>query len=235
MATATKTSTVTTVPVTVVPAQQVVTGQTLASILKDKGGASSFISFEAVYSMDDKGKMLVKDKAKNPNPYKGQGVVKIAKTQATVNWASSEEKTLKRGGEWSGKGTWHQVVLIEGKVTPICVHKADIETELPDELSDSLNNRKAVVNEHGSLNYTAKNPRFYLRYEVVRKPGDGVRAERSMSSESEYFDAEDNIVPKEDIEPFLPVKTRKDETDIQVTALGNLRNLKIDGVQFNII
>ena len=229
-----KTQTVTAPAVTVVPTVTVVppvertisvTPQILASILKDKGGASSFVSFLADYDMNAKGKML-KGKAGNRNPFLGKNLRKIAKTQATVNWASSQKKTEDRGGEFSGKGSWHTAVIIDGKPTPLSTHKADIKTD---------ENGKAVLNENGNLIYVVDSPRFYLRYETVRAAGDGARADRTMRSDSHY-EVDGVVVDKSEIEPWLPARSeRKDETDIQVACLSNLTEIRIDGDAITIV
>jgi len=217
-------------------AQQVVSGQTLASILKDKGGRLSFLSFEAKYPMDNKGKMVVKHRVdKTPNPFLGKGVVKVAKTQATVNWKSTEEKVENREGEFSGKGNYQQVVLVGGKVTPLATHKEDIETTLPDGEEDKIANRVAVVKD-GVLNFTTDHPRFYLRCEFVRAGGEGDRADRKMRSESHYQYPDGTLIEEEDIEPYLGApKTRTDNTDIQMPSLNHITALKIDGETFKVI
>jgi|TARA_Y100000310_G_scaffold243112_1_gene247516 hypothetical protein len=276
--------------------QQVVSPQVLASVLKNKGGSSSILAFSARYPMDDKGKML-----KRGNPYAGRGIVKIARTQATVNWSSSEKKTEGRGGEFSGTGNHNQAVMIGNQVTPLSVHKEDIETYLPAEVPDDVRVGKRVryedhdwivsqsadmgadgqkhpvveitrklkkeekeidddrvsvsmlvsvtrlryvdciANHHavirdGVLVYTAPKPRFYLRYEIVRAPGKGERADRQMRSESFYQGADGTLIADEDIKPFLPKpKPRTDKTDIQTTKLENITELRIDGTVFKII
>jgi len=219
--------------IVVIPAtapQQVVSPQVLASVLKDKGGSSSILAFSARYPMDDKGKML-----KTGNPYVGRGIVKIARTQATVNWNSSQDKTEGRGGEFSGKGNHSQVVIVGGKVTPLSVHKADIETTLPEGKDDKIANRVAVIKD-GVLICTAPKPRFYLRYEIVRAPGKGERADRQMMSESFYQAPDGTLIADEDIKPFLPKsKPRTDKTDIQTTKLENITELRVDGTVFKII
>jgi len=286
--------------IVVIPAiapQQVLSPQVLASVLKDKGGASSILAFSARYPMDDKGKML-----KRGNPFVGRGIVKIARTQATVNWSSSEKKTEGRGGEFSGTGNHNQAVMIGAQVTPLSVHKEDIETYLPAEVPvevrvgkrvryenndwvvtqsaemgvveitkklkkdeklgfisissrkkadddkvsvsvlvsrlqyvDCIANRHAVVRD-GVLVYTAPKPRFYLRYEIVRAPGKGERADRQMRSESFYQAPDGTLIADEDIKPFLPKpKPRTDKTDIQTTKLENITELRVDGTVFKII
>jgi hypothetical protein len=214
----------------IVTAQQAVTPQTLASILKDKGSRSSFVTFTAEYPMDNPGKMTKKN-----NPFIGQGIRKISRTQVTVNWSSTQDKVEKRGGEFSGKGNWMQAVLIGNKVTPLAVHKDDIKTTVVLGLPDKLANRRAVVQD-GLLIYTAQKPRFYLRYEVLRESGTKSRDKRKMRSTSHYVAPNGSVIGKKRIEPFLPKKQpRKDETDIQVTALENLTELRIDGTSFKII
>tara|TARA_Y100000034_G_C6811339_1_gene364623 strand:- start:132 stop:842 length:711 start_codon:yes stop_codon:yes gene_type:complete len=218
--------------------RQNVTPSTLASILKDKGDVHSFVVFDAKYDMlvTDKRGQLSKMK-KRGNPFLSKGLWKYATTQVTVNWKSSQEKTESRGGEWSGRGTWHTVVIIGGKVTPLSVHKDDIETFLPDDAErDNIFARRAVVKD-GLLVYKTEHPQFYLRYEVVRgaKKDATCRAERPMRSKSVYQLSDNTFVDKKEVEPWLKPKSRKDETDIQVTCLSNLLYLQIDGQVFDII
>jgi hypothetical protein len=236
-----KTQTTTTTVITPVRDMpvQTVKADTLASILKDKGGTPSFLSFDSVQDMaelDNKGQP--KRMKKTGNPFLASGLLKFSKTQATVNWSDTKKKTESRGGEFSGKGSWHTVVIIGGEVTPLSVHKGDIETYLPDDAEkDSISNRRAVV-KNGSLVYTAEKPRFYLRYEIVRghKADSTSRADRPMRSESHYQTPEGVLVDKTEVEPHLKKRSpRIDETDIQVTCIGNIEGLRIDGERFEII
>jgi len=215
-----------------VPVQQV-TPEALASILKDKGGRSSFLTFDAVYDMTEMdARNQPKKMKKTGNPFLASGLEKHATTQVTVNWASSQEKSEKRGGDFSGAGTWFTAVIVGGKVTPLAVHKADIETEPAD---GPLAKRRAIV-VNGGLVYKPNAKLFYLRYEIVRAPGDQPRQERTMRSTSHYQLPNGDKVDKSMVEPFLKSRgNREDETDIQVACLSNVTMLRIDGQVFDII
>tara|TARA_Y100000034_G_scaffold105973_1_gene134321 strand:+ start:390 stop:1088 length:699 start_codon:yes stop_codon:yes gene_type:complete len=223
---------VTVVQVPAVERTIALTPKILANHLKELGSASSFIGFSADYDLDT---MMNKGRASNRNPHYGKGYRKASTTQASVNWASSQKKTEDRGGVFSGKGSWHTVVMIDGKVTPLSVHKADVLCEdVPTD--DGKTKKVAIVSDNGNLTYTAESPRFYLRYEVKRDGGDGARSERRMRSTSEYRKADGTVVDKATIEPWLKSRgPRKDETDIQLTALGNLTALQIDGDKITVI
>lgn len=211
--------------------QQQVTPFALAAILAQIKG-SSFLSTVCRYDMLAKGKMLKKHPVtKEPNPFLKHGLWKISEAQQTVNF-NYEDKVDRRGGEHGEtKGTWHTLVLIDNHVTPLSVHKADIETYVPDGMEDKINNRRAVV-VNGNLHYLIDAPRLYLRYELVRDAGEGSRQDRKMRCESYYVDHEGKTVDKELVKPFVPDKERFDETDFQVTALTNVERLTIDRVRY---
>lgn len=194
----------------------------LALTLMTADPKGSIIAFSAVYDMDGKGKML-----KTGNPYIGKGLKKIAKTQATVRF-DYQAKREARGGE-APKGIrkpWHTVILIDGKPSALSVHRGDVLCNADGD---------AVYDANGGLTYTAAEPRFYLRYEVQRNHGDGDRQSRKMRSTSEYRLPNGDTVPTAKIKPFLPDKSRTDETDFQLTALGNLTALAINGQRYNIV
>ena len=101
-----------------------VTPDELRDILFARNG-SSFCSFVAIYDMSAKGKMNIRGNSHHGNCFK------IAETQAlvTFDYAASMER---RGDEASGKGNWSQaVVRDDGSLTPLSVHKADVESFNP--------------------------------------------------------------------------------------------------------
>lgn len=204
--------------------------QSFADELMELKG-NQFLKFSAEYDMEAKGKMNKGGRKGVPaNPYFGIGLRKIATTSATVNF-DYDGKVERRGGEEAAtKGSWHTVCLLNGKVTPISVHKADILTELPGGLPDRLNNRRAVLDADGNVQFMTAEPRLYLRYEIVRAAGEGDRQGRQMRSESRYEDTDGNEIAKDDLKPWLPKREpRTDETDMQLTALGNLTELHAGG------
>tara|TARA_Y100000034_G_scaffold1017_1_gene1297 strand:+ start:11818 stop:12528 length:711 start_codon:yes stop_codon:yes gene_type:complete len=217
------------------PAVQVVNTEEFGLALLDMGNAKPFMSFDANYDMDElDSKGQPKKMKKTGNYLLGKGLRKFATTQMTANWKSSQVKTESRGGEFSGKGNWFTAVIVKGKVTPLAVHKDDVETTLPDDAEkDTIANRVAIV-RMGGLVYKVDRPRLYLRYEIVREKGDAPRAERKAFSKSEYRLPDGTIVDKKEVEPFLKVSRRIDETDIQVCSLSNVTRLAIDGVVFKV-
>lgn len=194
-------------------------------------GGNQFMKLVARYSMDDANQMRSTD-----NPYFGQGIYKISTSMLTVNF-DYDRKVEGRGGErGETRGSWHTVCMMGGKVTPISTHKGDVVTCVspmakpnPKTGKYSVNQLEAVLDDSGTIQFTTPDPRLYLRYEVVREAGDGSRQERTMKSSSEYFDADGEPFDVELIRPFFPDKSRKDETDFQLTPLAKVLELHAGG------
>jgi hypothetical protein len=177
-----------------------------------------FMAFDAEYDMDAKGKMLVKHRVtKEPNPYVGRGLTKVATTQVTVNF-DYEAKVEAREGIMSGKGNWTQAVTINGKPTCLSTHKDD-----------------CTVGADGAITFH-ENPRLYLRCEIVRVGEGESRAEKKMRSESHYELREGNtvtVVSEDDLDPYLPSRApRHDETDFIVVTLSNIVELRAGGYRW---
>ena len=172
-----------------------------------------FMAYDAVFSMDDDGRMVQKHRVtKLPNPYFGRGLVKEATTQVSVNF-DYKEKVERREGEYSGKGTWHTAVLVNGKPSPLSVHKSDV-----------------TVADDGTQTFH-DGCRLYLRCEIVRFGEGETRAEKSMRSTSRYVLPDGTEVAASDIEPYLKARSeRKDETDFIVVTLSNISELRAGGV-----
>ena len=199
-----------------------ITPMALALELLTTDPSGTILSFQAEYSMDAKGKML-----KTNNPYIGKGLVKVAKTQATARF-NYDAKVAKRDGEpaKTDRKPWHTVIMLNGKPSALSVHKGDVLTDENDD---------AVYAADGSLTFTADEPRLYLRYEVQRTSGVGVRASRKMRSTSEYR-LNGEPIATELVKPYLPNrKPRTDETDFQLTALDNLTALAINGQRYRLV
>jgi len=214
------------------PAVQVVNTEDFALALMELGNAPPIISYDAVYDMDEKKEDgSLKRMNKRGNPWIGKGLRKFQTGQATVNWASSEEKTEKRGGEYAGTGAWHTAVIVRNGTTPLSVHKEDIETTPPD---GNVNARRAIV-RLGGLVYKTDKPRLYLRYEMKRAGGDEPRADRKVFTKSVYRLPDGTEVDAAEVKPYLKKKSqRKDETDIQTLSLPNVTRLAINGVIFKV-
>jgi len=172
-----------------------------------------FMSYDAVYDMEAKGKMLKKNRVTGlPNPYFGRGLKKYATTQVTVNF-DYKEKVERREGEYSGKGNWTQAVLVGGKPSPLTTHKADV-----------------TAGPNGEQRFV-ENPRLYLRCEIVRYGEGEKRADKEMRSTSEYRLADGTVVAYDDLKDYLPLPSeRKDETDFICPSLENVVELRAGGV-----
>jgi hypothetical protein len=202
----------------------------LASFLAGLQGPQ-FLSFDAVYPMDEK--MLKKSrKTKLPNPYLNRGLVKIARTVTTVNF-QYQEKVEKREGEYSGKGSWSQVILVNGKPTPLSTHKSCIITDLMPGDKDTFANRTAVLDKNGMVQFTTKTPKLYIRYEIVRAGPGETREDKSLRSQSHFQLADGTVIAKDTLEEYLPEqKEREDKTDFQLTAIENITEMRAGGSVF---
>ena len=198
---------------------------TLAKELAQNLTGHQFIAYDARFNIGDErdGKGALKyikgGKKDSPLP----GIVKFTRAQLTVNF-DYQAKVEKRDGEFSGRGSWHTVVMVNGKISPLSVHKGDVVLD---------DNKAQVLDSEGNTQFTTPNPRLYLRYEIVRAHGDEPRANRNMRSKSVYVDAEGNEVDKSLVEPHLKSRgPRKDETDFQLTALDNILELRAGHVVY---
>lgn len=213
-----------------------------------------FLSYDAVFP-EDSLKMIKYHRqypknCANPvaNPFIGSGLYKTQSCQATVTFNYEKKRESRGGEEPERRGTWHTIVMVNGKVSPLSVHKSDVVTELPEGMEDKLANYRAVLDADGNVQFTTPEPRLYLRYEIVRGHGDGNRQERHMKSESHYWLPDGNSVElalpeagvqryndpieidRETLDPFLPArKARTDETDMQVMSLAHVRELRAGG------
>ena len=149
------------------------------------------LSFDAVYPFDEMSGVVKKHRVtKLPNPFLGIGLKK-----------------------YSGKGTWHTAVLVNGKPSPLSVHKSDV-----------------TVADDGTQTFH-DGCRLYLRCEIVRFGEGETRAEKSMRSTSRYVLPDGTEVAASDIEPYLKARSeRKDETDFIVVTLSNISELRAGGV-----
>lgn len=193
----------------------------LALTLMSADPKGCIIAYQATFDMDAKGKML-----KTGNPYLGKGLVKVSKSQATVRF-DYQAKRENRGGD-APKGIrkpWHTAVLVNGKPSALSVHRQDVRCD---------DNGDAVYDDKGGLTYIAPEPRFYLRCELQRSGDGDKRADKALRTKSEYKLPNGDTVKYEDIKPFLPKKTRTDETDMIVVSLDNLDTLAINGQRYNV-
>ena len=195
----------------------------------------------AVYDMDEDGKMLKNKRGtrgKNAvvNPYLGQGLKKYAVSKLTVSF-DYYKKVEKREGELGEtQGNWIQAVVINGKVTPLATHKGDVVTRLKEGIDPNSDEAKkfanhvAVMDDKGSVIFTADKPRLYLRYEIVRQGNSDDRNENRMISRSCYQTADGRVICKKNLEDYLPErKPRLDQTDVQLTSLENIVELRFNG------
>ncbi len=173
-----------------------------------------FISFDAVYDMDETGKMVKKHRVtKLPNPYLGLGLKKYSTTQATVCFDYEAKVEARDGQLGSGlRDPWSLAILVNGKPSPLSTHKADV-TEGPE----------------GEYRFVP-NPRLYLRCEFVRAGEGETREDKPLRTKSEYLLPDGTIVPYTDVEPYLPVYgENKSKTDFKLPKLSNLAELRAAG------
>ena len=188
--------------VTIAPpvVERTVSIEQLIATLYGRTGCA-FASMDADYDADEKMK-------KRNNPFYGQGLRKLSKTEVMVTF-DYDKSMEKRGDEAAKNGkTWSQAVTREdGSLTPLSVHKADIVT--PQSPGQRL------VLKDGA--------RAYLRCEF-------------RSTKSRYIDAEGNEVAYELIKPHLKATGKDDRTvKFHTVGLKNVTKLRLDGQSFKII
>lgn len=170
-----------------------------------------FLSFTARYPMDAPGKMLKAGRVdRQPNPWLGRGLIKQAVTQATVCFDYERKRKGRGGAEPRTHTSWHVPVLLDGRPSPMAVHKGDT----------------AIVGDRQVLRASA---RLYLRYEVVRDGGDGPRQSRDKRSGEQFLLPDGSTVKAGDLTQYLPQPKRTDETDFQVTAFEHLVEVRAAG------
>lgn len=185
--------------------EQVVTAQTLRDILLTAPSGNTFISIEAVYDMNDKGKMK-----KTGNPFIGQNVQNVqkhSKTSVMVNF--SYEKSMENRGDESKKvGNWAMPVKIDGKFTPLSVHRKDVNK----------------VDEDGNAIDLNDNANIYLRGE-----------DRGTKSVYKYEDGTDLTADEvATLKTFLP-KRQPQTVAFRLIGLNNIKSLTMNGVKYKLV
>jgi len=195
-----------------------ITSTTLAGILAGLPIGNQFISYDAEYDMvSDKKKLKASGRAHFTN-----GLKKRTHKSATVCF-DYKTKVEKNEGEYSGRGSWHTVCMIDGKATPLSLHKGDV---LCEDDTIGVMQRVAVIDSKGNSVIIADNPRAYLRYEDTEYQKTPV----------EWVDNDGKQIEESEVTPHLPKQSpRTDNTRLQVVGLSNLSNLKINGKSFKII
>lgn len=214
----------------------------LAADLSELHG-HTFMRVLAIQDMEETdAKGQLKRMKKRGNPFLGRGVTKYTDTQVTANFDYASKVERRDGDPSATKGNWSQAVIINGKLTPLSIHKSDILTELTTDpngakldddgnIVNCLGNCRAILDESESIQIATCSPRLYLRVEIIRESGDKPRDERKMRSTSVYLDRDKNEIPSGDIKPYLKSRgPRTDETDMQVFSLGNVIELRAGGV-----
>lgn len=220
-------------PVTDLIQQVNVSMPELIGILANRRG-SAFASFEATYDMletDDKGalkrmkKADVRGKAGKPNPWLAHGkkLIKHATTHVMVTF--DYDKRLKKvtdAKESAKDGNWQQAVIINGKLSPLTIHKGDILTKPKNGAKPQKDGKykyedlQAVYDNANNLIYTAspEKRRFYLRCEY-------------KSSESHYIDETGATIAPEMVKPWLKSSSRG-AIDFHSVSMANIWRVKID-------
>ena len=187
-----------------------VTTDELLNILYQRKG-SSFISFQARYLMDEKGRMRKGGRSGTPiNLFFGLGIEKVSTTSGGVTFdydagvARRLAKESKDADEHQKGTSWSQAVTrADGTLTPLSVHKAD-------------------VNDDGSF---VENARVYLRF--------------SQTKSVSHYEAPDGaIVDKSDLLPWLPPASNYKNQgldkplEFQTIGFDSIVSLTVDGVKY---
>lgn len=189
----------------------IVTERQLRDILIARSG-SAFISVLARYDMSAGKNPKMR---KTDNPFFGN-CFKVAETRGGVTFDYDAGVARRLVGEGKDtdehrKGTsWHLPVLVNGKLSPLAVHKADVTA--PDGTVD-----------YGMLNDAT---RVYLRY----------RFDASISSRFEKSDG--TPLPSDAVKPFVKESSDygnqglEDPLRFQLVAFSNIVSLTIDGTVY---
>lgn len=129
--------------------EQLVTMDELRDILIRRHG-SAFARVVMLTSMDDKNKMR-----KTNNPWYGKNIRKETMATVLVNFDYDASLQRRTDGEESAKGgpTWQQAVIIDGKLTPLTVHKKDVISVDPLRINPNANCYLRCEYRSGSTRY----------------------------------------------------------------------------------
>lgn len=207
---------------------KLVTVNELRDMLVARHG-SAFASVCCEYDMlevNERGQL--KKMNKRDNPFIGGTLRKIAKTSIMVNFdyaASMERRT--DGEETAKDGNWQQALCIGGHLTPLTVHKGDIETrpkadaEPRKDGTYKLADLEPILDDDDNVIFTVDEPRVYLRCEF-------------RSSESHYEDGEGNEIDKAEVNPHLKKSSAPGPVDHHTVTLNNVTEMKIGGETYRI-
>lgn len=163
---------------------------------------NQFATAIIIYDMDQK--------IKKTSPFYGTGIRKVSKTQVMVNF--DYDKSLRKrtnGEEEAAKNgnTWQRAIIINGKLTPITVHQADVAAEDP----------------FGNILAMKPNARTYLRCEF-------------RASESKIIDADGNEIDKADLAPHLKKESHKDRAvQFHTVTLHKIHELHMQGEVIRVV
>jgi hypothetical protein len=175
--------------------------------LKRDGRGDMFI-VEYVTDMLAKGKLRAAAKGVFPD-----GLRHIVRKTIQVNYNYARKLENRTGGAETASGgpTWQRAVEIDGCLTPLTVHRADVVAEKP-------------------LTFVP-NARAYLRYEPLtekqRNAGFG------GADFDRYEDGHGSIVPSASVWPFFFAR-KKQAVNHRTLALHNVTAVRMDGILYEI-
>jgi len=135
-----------------------------------------------------------------------------------VNYDYATKVENRTYGEETAKGgpTWSQAVIVNGKRTPLAVHKADIE------FSDGVN-----------MSFIP-GARVYMRYEPITDAQKN--AGFGKNDYSQYVDSQGKEIDYNEIKPFFLDKGKPDSgVNHRTLALGNVTSIKLEGETYLVI
>lgn len=176
-------------------------------LLAQKGAA--FLSFDADYNMlEVNAKGALTKMLKTGNPFLGGVLRKIATTNVLANFDYGDALERRTDGAETaadnGK-TWQQRIVLNGKPTPLTVHKDD------------------VLEYDGDGNTVKIRPgaRAYLNSEF-------------RSSEYRYIDGDGNEVNKSAVAPYLPKRSERGAVKWHTVNLSNVTEMRMNGMTYRI-
>jgi hypothetical protein len=200
----TQTQTAPVIPIHTITHDNLITALIARALRLDGRGDILYATYQT--DMLGKGKLRAAAKSHFKN-----GIFHKVGVTMQVNYDYATKLENRTDGEETAKGgnTWQQAVIVNGKKTPLAVHKEDIE------FSDGVN-----------MSFIP-GARVYMRYEPITQ--NQKDAGFGKNDYSKYVDSLGNGIAYSDVQPFF--FDRKDESPVnhRTLALGNVTSIKLEG------
>ena len=204
--------TVQVVPVTPVPTVSVIDHDQLLQLLLDRavqrnGRGDTFV-VEYATDMLGKGKLRASARAVFQ-----EGINHIVRKTIQVNYDYATKVENRTDGAETAKGgpTWQHAVEINGHLTPLTVHRADVATETP-------------------LTFIP-GARAYLRYEPLTDAQK--QAGFGKGDYDRYQTDSGEVIPYETVEPFF-FDREKTTVNHRTLSLSNITGVRLSGIVYQV-